>query len=213
MNKHSRETTIIFDLDGTLADSIPVVIEIINELGVISKKLTRDDYEKAKDLTVKEIFKELGVPIWRAPGLLVRGRAALTQRIDEVPFFAGMDKVIHDLSRKHHLFVMSSNSLVNVQRFLEVHKIENSFQEIHGGVGIFSKAKMLRRIVKERGLNPSTTYYVGDEVRDVEAAKKAGLKSVAVTWGFNGEKILKAHEPHFLVHTPEELRKIFRSSK
>lgn len=213
MSKRQPQTTIIFDLDGTLADSIPLLIEIVNDLGVVDRKLTRDDYEKAKNLTVKEILKELGVPLWRAPGLLVKGRASLTKRIHEVPFFEGMDKTVRDLSRRHHLFVMSSNSLENVQKFLENHKIENVFQEIHGGVGIFSKAKMLRKIVKERGLDPAKTYYVGDEIRDVEAAKKAGLKSVAVTWGFNGEKILRKHAPDFIVKIPGKLTDIFEDDK
>jgi phosphoglycolate phosphatase len=210
MSRQRQKTTIIFDLDGTLADSIPLVIEIVNDLDILDRKLTRDDYEKAKNLSIKAIFKELGVPIWRAPGILVKGRAALTQRINEVPLFAGMDTVVRELTKEHRLFVMSSNSLVNVQRFLEIHHIKEPFEEVYGGVGIFSKPRMLRKIAKEHGVKTTDAYYVGDEVRDVEAAKKAGLKSVAVTWGFNGERILLEHEPDYLVQTPKELRAVFK---
>jgi phosphoglycolate phosphatase len=200
---------VIFDLDGTLADSIPLVIEIVNDLKVVNRELTRDDYEKAKNLSVKAILKEFNIPVWRAPEILVKGRAALTQRINEVPFFEGMDSVLRQLAKSHRLFVMSSNSLENVQKFLEIHGIEGSFEEIYGGVGIFSKPKMLRRIVKEHGLEKTDTYYIGDEIRDVEAARKARLKSVAVTWGFNGEKILREHVPDHIVHTPKELQQLF----
>lgn len=208
-----KQSTIIFDLDGTLADSIPVLLDIINEMNVIERKLTLKDYQKAKNLTVKEILKEFNVPLWRAPGLLVKGRAELTKRIDEVPFFAGMDKTVKQLNKQHRLFVMSSNSLVNVQKFLEIHGIKDQFEEVYGGVGIFSKAKMLRKIIKDYSIDITQTYYVGDEVRDVEAAKKAGLKSIAVTWGFNGEKFLRAHGPDFLVRTPQKLQAIFESSR
>ena len=208
-----KQKAIIFDLDGTLADSIPLVIEIINEMKLFERKLTRADYERVKNLSVKAILKEFNVPLLKAPGLLVKGRAALTKRISEVPVFAGMDSVVIRLAKDHRLFVMSSNSLVNVQKFLEIHKIEEPFEEIYGGVGIFSKPKMLRKIVREHALDKAHTYYVGDEIRDVEAAKKAGLKSAAVTWGFNGEKILRQHKPDHIVHTPKELQQIFAKDK
>lgn len=210
MSDKRHKSTIIFDLDGTLADSIPVLLDIINEMKVIDRKLTLKDYQKAKNLTVIEILKEYKVPLWRTPRLLVKGRTELTKRIDEVPFFAGMDTAVKQLNKQHRLFVMSSNSLVNVQKFLEIHGIKNQFEEVYGGVGIFSKAKMLRNILKDHDIDVSSAYYVGDEVRDVDAAKKAGLKSVAVTWGFNGEKFLRAHEPDFLVRTPEKLQEIFK---
>ncbi|HTE21817.1 MAG TPA: HAD hydrolase-like protein [Candidatus Limnocylindria bacterium] len=210
MGRPDRASNIIFDLDGTLADSIPVLLELVNELKIVDRPLTRDDYDRAKNLSIQAILKELGIPFWRAPGLLIKGRAALTQRINEVPFFAGMDKVVRQLSKDHQLFVMSSNSLANVEKFLELHAMREPFKAVYGGVGIFGKAKVLRQIAKEHSLDKATTYYVGDEIRDVEAAKKAGLKSIAVTWGFNGDEILKAHQPDYLVYSPAELQQIFR---
>jgi phosphoglycolate phosphatase len=203
------QANIIFDLDGTLADSIPILIEVVNDLKIVDRTLNRDDYERVKNLPVKAIFKELSVPFWHAPGILVRGRAALTQRISEVPFCEGMDDVVKRLAKKHRLFVMSSNSLDNVQRFLDLHAMREPFEAVYGGVGIFGKSKMLRKITDEHKLEKNLTYYIGDEIRDVEAAKKAGLKSVAVTWGFNGETILIKHKPDFLVRSPKELQKVF----
>jgi phosphoglycolate phosphatase len=206
------KASIIFDLDGTLADSIPILIEVVNDLKIVNRPLTRDDYERAKNLPVKAIFKELGVPLWHAPGILVKGRAALTQRITEVPVCAGMEVVVKQLAKDHRLFVMSSNSLTNVQQFLDLHDMRGQFEEIYGGIGIFGKPKMLRKITKEHRLDAGSTYYIGDEIRDVEAAKKAGLRSIAVTWGFNGEKILATHQPNYIVHSPKELQKILETS-
>jgi len=59
--------------------------------------------------------------------------------------------------------------------------------------------------LKERNFDPQSVFYVGDETRDVEAARKAGVKTIAVTWGFNGEDILKKQKPDYLARRPEEL--------
>lgn len=205
----SRPRNIIFDMDGTLADSITTLLEVANDLGVLNRRITRADYERSKNLSVKDIFKEFEVPIWRAPALVVKGRAALAHRINDVPFFAGMDVLVQELSKDHRLFVMSSNSLENIQKFLENHGINESFESIYGGVGIFGKSRILRKAMKEHGLAAVDTYYVGDEVRDIEAAKKAGVRSVAVTWGFNGEEILRKRKPDYIVHNTKELQEIF----
>lgn len=206
-------STIIFDLDGTLADSITVVIDIVNEMKIIESDVTRGDYERVKNLPIKTILKEFNISVWRAPALVVKGRTALTKRINEVPFFSGMEQVIEQLAKDHRLFVMSSNSLENVRKFLKLHGIDRHFEQVYGGVGIFGKAKMLRKVIKDHNIAAADTYYVGDETRDIEAAKKAKLHSVAVTWGFNGEKILKSHKPEHLVHTPEELQQVFGAKR
>ena len=48
-------------------------------------------------------------------------------------------------------------------------------------------------------------YYIGDEVRDIEAAKEAGINSVAVTWGFSDLAQLKKAKPFALITKPEQL--------
>lgn len=209
----TQNKAIIFDLDGTLADSIPLLIEIVNEQQILGRKLTRADYEQAKNMTIKEAIKKFNIPLWRVPAILVKGRAELTKRINEVPLFEGMDTVLRQLAGNYHLFVMSSNSLVNINKFLEHHNINGLFEKVYGGVSVFGKAKMLKKIITEQGLDPHACYCVGDEVRDIDAANKAGLSSVAVTWGLNGEKSLRARNPDHLVHTPGELKLVFKEKQ
>jgi phosphoglycolate phosphatase len=52
---------------------------------------------------------------------------------------------------------------------------------------------------------PNDAWYVGDEVRDVEAARGAGMRSLAVSWGFNSESVLRASHPDSLAFEPSEL--------
>ncbi len=50
---------------------------------------------------------------------------------------------------------------------------------------------------------------MGDETRDIEAAKKSKIKIVAVTWGFNSSNVLAQHQPDFLIDIPQQLTEIF----
>jgi len=54
-------------------------------------------------------------------------------------------------------------------------------------------------------------FYVCDEVRDIEAARKSGISSIAVTWGYNTKDALIKENPDFLANTPDELRDIIIS--
>lgn len=205
---------LIFDLDGTLANTWSAAFEVVNDLKLLNNKLTPKDYERLKNMPVKKVLKELNIPIWRAPRLLIKGRVALASHLTEIPAFKGIPEVIGRLGvSDNQLFVMSSNSHSNIARLLGVYGIEKSFLHTYGGVGIFSKASVLKKIIKDYKLDKSKTYYIGDEARDIEAAKRAGIRSVAVTWGFNGEKILRENKPDHVVHTPSELSKLFSGGK
>ena len=52
-------------------------------------------------------------------------------------------------------------------------------------------------------------FYIGDETRDIDAAKQCGISAVAVTWGFNSEAIIAKHNPHYLVRHPKDILTIF----
>lgn len=68
----------------------------------------------------------------------------------------------------------------------------------------------LKKIIKELKINPGEVAYIGDEARDIEAAKKAGILAVAVTWGFEGEIPLRNEDPDYLLHKPKELLTLVR---
>jgi len=52
---------------------------------------------------------------------------------------------------------------------------------------------------------------VGDETRDIEAAKAAGFQSVAVTWGYNSKKVLENARPDFIVEDFSALESLLRT--
>ena len=83
--------------------------------------------------------------------------------------------------------------------------MQHLFQFIHSEANYFGKTRLLKKIINQYKLDKSRVFYIGDETRDIEAAKQSGLHSIAVTWGFNSEKILSQHEPDFIARKPEDL--------
>ena len=135
------------------------------------------------------------------------------KRIDDVQIFPGIVKTIQDLHAEgHNLFIVSSNSSHNVIKFLTFHKIEKNFVGVEGSVSLFSKNKALIKILKFNALNPTETWYIGDEIRDIQAAKSVNVRNIAVTWGFTAKNILSAQEPTALADKPTDIMAILNDS-
>jgi phosphoglycolate phosphatase-like HAD superfamily hydrolase len=201
-------STIIFDFDGTLADSMPLILTLFSE---ITHRPTPPDaeIERLRQLPIPEVIRELKVPLWRVPMLLARGRAQMTSRLTEVKLFAGVPQMLETLHRDGHvMFIVSSNSARNVHTFLRLHELEHYFVRVYGGAGLMGKAQALRKIMRQNHINPMGTVYIGDEVRDVEAAAKVGINDIAVTWGFNGEEALRSHNPYAVARHPSDIPKL-----
>jgi phosphoglycolate phosphatase-like HAD superfamily hydrolase len=66
----------------------------------------------------------------------------------------------------------------------------------------------MNRLIRSENVIPSEILYVGDETRDIEAAKESGLRMAAVTWGYNSAVALSALNPEHLLQSPLELLKI-----
>ena len=60
-------------------------------------------------------------------------------------------------------------------------------------------------------LSKSDVYFVGDEVRDIEAGKKAGIKTIAVSWGYNTKDALAKEQPDYIIDTPLDLKTVVLS--
>lgn len=200
--------TIIFDMDGTIADSFDYVSDFMAQQAGLPP-LTMQKKQQLRGLSMMNMARRLGFRWWHAPLLFYRGQRRMHKSIRTLRSFKGMPELIRKLHAEgHELFVLSSNSRRNVNHFLHTHKIRRYFVEVYGGVGMFSKASALRSLFKEQNLDIARAVYVGDELRDVQAAKAIGLKAIAVTWGFANPEDLKAAKPAGMASTPDELMRI-----
>lgn len=200
---------IIFDFDGTIADTFEDVVQIFHRLTGRHQKLPEEEVERLRGLSLTGIIEDLQIPPWKIPFLMIRGRQRMARKMSTVEAQPGIIEIIKKIyAEGHQLFIISSNSRRNIRAFLRKHQLQEEFVEIYGSVGLFSKGRALKKIVRRNHLNPAETWYIGDEVRDVLGAHHAGLRMVAVSWGYNTATILQEHKPTRLVSQPAELLKI-----
>ena len=67
-------------------------------------------------------------------------------------------------------------------------------------------------MLKAFNLKKSEVIYVGDELRDIIACKKVGIKVIWVGWGYDVEDVVKQEYPDYIVHIPNEILGIVQSS-
>jgi len=203
-------SNIIFDFDGTIADSFTVVVNTFFKMTGRTQKVSASEIKRLRGLPMLRVARELDVRIWRIPILLRRGRRMIRSQMNQIEPFAGMPEVIRALQADgHRLYIMSSNSVQNIQLFLQEHDLNREFIRIYGSVGVLGKARVLRKIVRHNRLDIADTYYVGDEVRDVAGAKHAHVKAVAVGWGYNSAHILRMHHPGYVAKKPNDILNFF----
>lgn len=199
--------TIIFDLDGTIVDSMPLIKKIINQYaGKFGfSQISDAQFEIIRNEKPQEALKNLHVPLYKLPFFVTKVRNQLHKEISSVKLHKGIKKTIVKLKKNGFtLGIVTSNSQENVEEFLHEHGM-NVFDFIHSGGSIFGKHKILQSILKQRRLQKKEVLYVGDETRDIEAARKAGITIVSVSWGFNTKHILSALRPDYLIDNPEDL--------
>jgi phosphoglycolate phosphatase len=202
---------IIFDFDGTIADSFDYVAGFLAaEAGMPA--LGEEQKQGLHGLSMVAMARRLGHRWWRMPKLLFKGRRRMGGVINQLQPFDGVPAVLEKLHAEgHELFIVSSNSVRNVRAFLRHHKLQTYFLEIYGGVGLFGKAPALRRLLKEHQLELKDTVYIGDELRDIEAAQSVKLPVIAVTWGFARPSDLEAQRPSAVAATPADLLSVLEN--
>ena len=165
---------VIFDFDGTLADTFPWFADIINKVAekYHFKKITPDEHETIRGFDARGVLKYLGVPLWKMPLIANYIRMLMTHDIQRIALFQGIENVLRRLADLGAtLAVVSSNSYENIQHVLGA-ELATLIAYYECGVSMFGKEAKLRKILKRSGFSPDEAIYIGDEIRDNEAAKK-----------------------------------------
>ena len=199
---------ILFDFDGTIADTYQAIANITNQLSTEFgyKTLSEDELSLLKNLSSREIVKLSEISVFKLPFLVRRVRSELSKEIAELDPIADIKRVLTELKdRGHILGIVTSNNKENVDIFLAKNKLDSLFRYIYSGTAIFGKHRVLDRVIQEHRLDKADVIYVGDETRDIRSARKSKISVVAVSWGFNAAEILTKHQPDYLVDRPAEL--------
>ncbi|WP_413174692.1 HAD-IA family hydrolase [Anabaena azotica] len=202
------QKVIIFDFDGTIADTVEALVSIANRLAIEFGyiQITPNELTLLRNLTSREIIRYSGVSLLKIPFLVKKVKSELKNKITELEPISGVKEALIELNQQgYRLGVITSNSQENVTEFLKFHNLNYLFEFIYSGVTIFGKTTIINNVLRQKQLKPQTVIYVGDETRDIEAAKKANIKVIAVSWGFNSSEALAKQNPDFLIHHPSEL--------
>lgn len=198
---------IIFDFDGTIADSFDFNIKIFNNIKdkFGFKEIDENEVQIFRDEGFKQVMKDIELSYSDLPEIIERHQQISNAEVDKLKSFPGIFKVLSELKKEgFSLGLLNSNSKENVEKFLSKNKIDG-FDYVEGGGDLFGKDKVIKKVLKKRRLKKEEVIYIGDEIRDVEACKKVGVKIISVTWGYNSKKALKKVSPDFIVDKPLEI--------
>ena len=199
----------LFDFDGVLADSLALYAEAVarclERIGTPIVK-NREDYLALFEGNFYESMAARGVDI----AAFAQAAKEIMPGIDYDAMrpFDGLISVLDALQKDHLLAVISSNGSRTIRRMLERFGFEPYFEEVLGSDFLFSKKEKIDHALAKYGIPPERTFYIGDTTGDIVEARAAGVRTVAVTWGWHSRERLVAAHPDFLVETPEGLLRI-----
>jgi phosphoglycolate phosphatase len=199
---------VIFDSDGTLADTLPWMRSVFNEIGAAHgiRRIEEREHEHLRDLHGHALLKALKLPLWKLPRVTHAFRARMADESVNFALFPGIGQTLRSLSTRGVLLaVVSSNSRANVERVLG-HDNAELISRYECGVSLFGKAVKIRAVIRAMKVAPAKAIYVGDEIRDAEASRKAGVAFGAVAWGQCSRNALLSQRPQEFFHTVEELK-------
>jgi phosphoglycolate phosphatase len=199
----------IFDFDGTLADSAAWFRATINHVAQRYgfRQITDAELNDLRGQRSIDIIRYLGVPTWKMPFIARHMRQLVARDAHLIGLFEGVDTLLSWLAeREVAIAIVTSNSEANVRRILGK---DNSRRIIDYacGASLFGKASKFHAVIKRQGARADRTIAIGDEARDIEAARKIGLAAGAVSWGYATIDLLRAQQPDYLFSSMDDIRR------
>lgn len=207
---------VIFDMDGTLVDSQAYIIWVMEQtfaaegLPVPTPEARRQIIGLSLPLAVERLS---GLKGEAGDRMVARYRAIFHEHVEDgsehEPLFSGMAEVIETLAARPDMLlgIATGKALRGVNRILHLHGFEGKFATLQTPDHNPSKPHpgMIERAMAETGVAAENTVMVGDATYDIDMARAAGVKSIAVDWGYHGRGQLLASGPSRIVDRREAL--------
>jgi len=196
----------IFDFDGTLADSGDWFLSITDELADRFKfrRVAPEEVESLRGRTTREVIRHVGIPRWKLPAIGRYVHAKLATQIDRIALFDGVTEVIDTLADAGvRIAVVTSNSEDNARAVLG--PLTDRIEMFECGASLFGKAPRYRKVLRRMRIARAAAVSIGDETRDIAAARKVGITAGAVLWGYANREVLLRCQPDMVFERPCEV--------
>jgi phosphoglycolate phosphatase len=208
---------VIFDFDGTIADTLPFSFQkflemarLLNIEDLTDKEIIKEIRSKSYQELLKDNFKRSWLKIPFIINVIKNMQVELEKEMHNIKFFSGMKKFLFNLKKEgYKLAIISSNRVENINKFIK-HNDLDIFDFVHGKTDLFGKSGYLGKFLTDFKLDKSEVVYVGDEIRDVEACKKTGIKIIGVSWGLHTVEALNKAGVDYIVEKPSEILGIIK---
>jgi len=199
---------LIFDFDGTIADTKAVYYKVIykklKNLGYSYKQV-----DKAIDLglSLKKTLRNLGLSSIVYWFLHKKIHKKVKKEVDKVKKCKDVDSIKHIQQDK----ILVSNSLKEfILPIVKHFKLKKEFKGIYGAEDFSDKASFIKDYLKKNKLKKENCYYIGDRTADIKTARKAGCKSIIIVGkcAWNSRKELLREKPDYIISSLKDLKKI-----
>ncbi len=202
---------VIFDLDGTIADSFHIGLAVANELAPKYKYKIIEDSPIIRDLSFREfLLSHLNLGKIRLIFWAREIRRIISQKTGDIKIFPGIKDMLETLSKDCRLGILTSNSTKNALQILENNGIGNYFSFMYTNCSAFGKWAHLKKLLKTEKYTREEVIYVGDEIRDIDSCKIVHIPIIAVTWGGNSAKALMQTGADYYAYMPSDIPAIIR---
>ncbi|MCQ4085528.1 HAD-IA family hydrolase [Saccharibacillus sp. JS10] len=198
---------IIFDFDGTIVNSRPLIVELYNRLAAKHgyNAIREDESEPFAGRSIRERSKSLGIPMYRLPLLGFQLFSEYRRQIKTLEIKDGVGDLIRDLNAQgYELSIISSNLESNIRSFLQHNEI-SQFVQVRSCFSLFGKHRAIHSFLRDNKLNRHEALYIGDELRDIQAGQRSGIKIIAAGWGYDSSEIMNRLSPDFTALYPGEV--------
>ncbi|MDX9782937.1 MAG: HAD hydrolase-like protein [Bacteroidales bacterium] len=199
---------IVLDFDGTMADTIDLALNIYDRIAPEYDCLPigKADRKQLGRRRLQDLLREYGISRLKLVLIVLRIRKEMGKRISELKPVKGIRDSLQEIKDiGFNLGILTSNSKENVKMFLENNDLSDKIDFIYSGKSLFGKDKVMTRLFDHEGISREELIYVGDEIRDMEASVKAGIKAIAVSWGLCRWENQDTLQPEQVAHSPGDL--------
>jgi len=207
---------VMFDLDGTLADTGRDLADSVNftrayfELAPLPEKLVYANVGRGVEHLLKHSLPEAGDENFRSV-MQVFLRRYEAHLLDRTELYSGVANILRYFSAKRRAVV--SNKLRRLtMAIIQGLGVATEFDEILGGDSLAEKKPhpaMLQFVLDQFHIFPTDALIVGDSDTDIEAGKRAGVITCGVTYGLGNKDAVRAARPDLTIDSLSELTDYF----